>query len=270
MSRVCLGSARTVHSSTVAEGSIVNHSHEIKDYSLDEVYNVVYNQETTKHGAVADRGYRDEKFPRTTRKQKYVKPADITVNRNAKTSRDNNGQSSAGYPSVIPTNRNQEEIMPSLELKSFAFNDLSVATRKFHPKFMLGQGGFGCVFKGWVDENTFAAAKWGSFIRNSRNLVIAVKRLNQGVQGYENWMHAEINFLGRLCHLNLLKLIGYCLEEEHRLLVYEFMPQGCLEKHLFGKDSYFQPLSWNLRISISLGAAKGLPYLQSRSQCDSS
>ncbi|KAK1387742.1 Receptor-like cytoplasmic kinase 176 [Heracleum sosnowskyi] len=272
---VCLESALAVQeqyrASTLAEGSTVNHSPEIMDFSLDEVYNVVYNQESR---AVADRGYRDEKFPRTTRKQKYVKPANITVNRNAKTTRDNDGvlnsiQSSAGhqqlkeYPSVIPTNRNQEENLPSLELKNFTFNDLSVATRKFHPKFMLGQGGYGSVFKGWVDENTFAAAKWGSFIRNSRNLVIAVKRLNRGVQGYEKWLQAEINFLGRLCHPNLLKLIGYCLEEEHRLLVYEFIPQGSLEKHIFGKDSYFQPLSWNLRISIALGAAKGLAYLHS-------
>lgn len=120
----------------------------------------------------------------------------LSVNRNTKMPRDDDGvlssnsnQSSAGYPSVMPTNRNQEEILPSLELKSFAFNDLSLATRKFHPKLMLGQGGSGCVFKGWVDENTFTAAKWGSFIRNSRNLVIAVKRLNQGVQGYEKWLN---------------------------------------------------------------------------------
>ncbi|XP_074339134.1 uncharacterized protein LOC141677205 isoform X2 [Apium graveolens] len=275
---VCLESALAVQeqytASTLAEDSIVNHGHEINDYSFNEVYNAVHNQETRKHGAVADRGYRAEKFPRTTRKQKYVKPANITVNRNAKTTRGDNGvlnsdQSSAKYqqltenPPVISTDRNREEIMPSLELKSFAFNDLSVATRKFHPKFMLGQGSFGCLFKGWVDENTFAAAKWGSFIRNSRNLVIAVERINQGVQGYEKCLHAEINFLGRLCHPYLIKLIGYCLEEEHRLLVYEFMPQGSLEKHLFGKDSYFQPLSWNLRISIALGAAKGLAFLHS-------
>lgn len=90
---------------------------------------------------------------------------------------------------MVPTNRNHEENLASLKLKSFAFNDLSVATRKFHPKFMLGQGSFGCVFKGWVNENTFAAAKWGSFIRNSRNLVIAVKRINPEVQGYDKWLH---------------------------------------------------------------------------------
>lgn len=91
--------------------------------------------------------------------------------------------------------------MPSLELKSFAFNDLSVATRKFHPKLMLGQGSFGCVFKGWVDENTFAAAKWGSFIRNSWNLVIAVKRINQGVQ--EKWLHV-LTLQNLQCFLLLL------------------------------------------------------------------
>ncbi|KAL7146966.1 hypothetical protein ABFS83_06G077100 [Erythranthe nasuta] len=73
----------------------------------------------------------------------------------------------------------------------------------------------------------------------------------------------EINFLGQLYHPNLVKLIGYCLEDEHRLLVYEFMPRGSLENHLFRRTNHFQPLSWNLRMKIALGAAKGLAYLHS-------
>lgn len=125
----------------------------------------------------------------------------LSVDRNAKASSNSNdvlssdsNQNSAEYqqlteyPSEIPTIWNQEEILQSLNLKIFSFKDLSVATKKFHRKYMLGQGSFGRVFKGWVDENTFAAAKWGSFIFNSRNLVIAVKRLNHGVQAYEKWM----------------------------------------------------------------------------------
>lgn len=159
--------------------------------------------------------------------------------------------------SVPLTPRSENEILESSNLKSFSFNDLRIATRNFRPDSVLGEGGFGCVFKGWIDENTFKAAKPGT------GMVIAAKRLNQeGLQGHKEWL-TEINYLGQLYHPNLVKLIGYCLEEEHRLLVYEFMPRGSLENHLFRRTSYFQPLSWNVRMKVALGAAKGLAYLHS-------
>ncbi|KAK3444686.1 hypothetical protein EUGRSUZ_A00879 [Eucalyptus grandis] len=69
----------------------------------------------------------------------------------------------------------------------------------------------------------------------------------------------EVNFLGQLRHPNLVKLIGYCCEEDHRLLVYEFMFRGSLENHLFRKATV--PLSWATRMMIALGAAKGLAFL---------
>ncbi|KAL8226236.1 hypothetical protein R6Q59_000217 [Mikania micrantha] len=126
-------------------------------------------------------------------------------------------------------------------LKPFSFNVLKLATRNFRPDSVLGEGGFGSVFKGWIDEQSLTAAKPGT------GTVIA----------------AEINYLGLLNHPNLVKLIGYCLEDDHRMLVYEFMPRGSLENHLFRRSSYIQPLSWNLRIKVALGAAKGLAYLHS-------
>ncbi|XP_022755768.1 probable serine/threonine-protein kinase PBL10 isoform X2 [Durio zibethinus] len=132
-----------------------------------------------------------------------------------------------------------------------------MATRNFRPDSVLGEGGFGSVFKGWIDENSFAATKPGT------GIVIAVKRLNpEGYQGHKEWL-AEVNYLGQLYHPNLVKLIGYCLEDEHRLLVYEFMRRGSLENHLFRRGSYFQPLSWSLRLKVALGAAKGLACLHS-------
>ncbi|XP_057472606.1 probable serine/threonine-protein kinase PBL10 [Actinidia eriantha] len=156
-----------------------------------------------------------------------------------------------------PTPRSEGEILQSSNLKSFSLADLKMATRNFRPDSMLGEGGFGSVFKGWIDENSFTAAKPGT------GTVIAVKRLNQdGFQGHREWL-AEVNYLGQLYHPHLVKLIGYCLEDEHRLLVYEFMPRGSLENHLFRRGSYFQPLSWNLRLKVALGAAKGLAFLHS-------
>ncbi|KAL8218155.1 hypothetical protein R6Q57_021528 [Mikania cordata] len=159
--------------------------------------------------------------------------------------------------SVPPSPRSQTEILQSGNLKPFSFNVLKLATRNFRPDSVLGEGGFGSVFKGWIDEQSLAAAKPGT------GTVIAVKRLNQeGLQGHQEWL-AEINYLGLLNHPNLVKLIGYCLEDDHRMLVYEFMPRGSLENHLFRRSSYIQPLSWNLRIKVALGAAKGLAYLHS-------
>ncbi|KAD4586119.1 hypothetical protein R6Q59_035542 [Mikania micrantha] len=164
---------------------------------------------------------------------------------------------SASVPPSPRSPRSQAEILQSANLKPFSFSVLKAATRNFRPDSVLGEGGFGSVFKGWIDEQSLAAAKPGT------GTVIAVKRLNhEGIQGHQEWL-AEINYLGQLNHPNLVKLIGYCLEDDHRLLVYEFMPRGSLENHLFRRSSYFQPLSWNLRIKVALGAAKGLAYLHS-------
>lgn len=155
------------------------------------------------------------------------------------------------------TPRTEDEILQSTNLKSFSYTELRVATRNFRPDSVLGEGGFGSVYKGWVDEQTFAATKPGT------GIVIAVKRLNQeGFQGHKEWL-TEINYLGQLYHPNLVKLIGFCLEDEHRLLVYEFMPRGSLENHLFRKNSSYQPLSWKLRLKIALGAARGVAFLHS-------
>ncbi|KAL1549512.1 putative serine/threonine-protein kinase pbl10 [Salvia divinorum] len=157
--------------------------------------------------------------------------------------------------SIPPTPRSEGEILQSTNMKRFTFSDLKAATRNFRPDSVLGEGGFGSVFKGWIDEHSLAASRPGS------SMVVAVKRLNQeGWQGHKEWL-AEINYLGQLRHPNLVKLIGYCLEDDHRLLVYEFMPKGSMENHLFRRGSYFQPLSWSIRVKIALGAARGLAFL---------
>ncbi|EAY95176.1 hypothetical protein OsI_16994 [Oryza sativa Indica Group] len=142
-------------------------------------------------------------------------------------------------------------------LRIFTFAELRAATRNFKPDSVLGEGGFGRVYKGWVDERTMSPARSGT------GMVIAVKKLNpESVQGLQEWQ-SEINFLGRLSHPNLVRLIGYCVEDRELLLVYEFMAKGSLENHLFRKGSAYQPISWNLRLRIAIGAARGLAFLHS-------
>uniref|UniRef100_A0A0D6R2J0 non-specific serine/threonine protein kinase n=1 Tax=Araucaria cunninghamii TaxID=56994 RepID=A0A0D6R2J0_ARACU len=155
--------------------------------------------------------------------------------------------------SLPSTPRSEGEILSAPNLKVFSFNELKNATRNFRPDSLLGEGGFGCVFKGWIDEQGMVAAKPGS------GIVIAVKKLNQeGLQGHKEWL-AEVNYLGQLHHPNLVRLIGFCSDDDHRLLVYEFMQKGSLENHLFRRGA--QPLSWSIRIKVAVGAARGLAFL---------
>lgn len=157
--------------------------------------------------------------------------------------------------SVLLTPWSGREILLSSNLKSFSFVELRSATRNFRPDSVQGQDGFGAVFKGWIDEQSLEPTKPGM------GMVIAVKRLKQdGVQGHKGWL-AEINYLGRLNHPNLVKLIGYCEEDEQRLLVYEFVARGSMENHLFSRGSRAQPLPWSVRMRVALGAAKGLAFL---------
>jgi len=88
-----------------------------------------------------------------------------------------------------------------------------------------------------------------------------VKKLKpQGYQGHKEWL-SEVTYLGQLHHPNLVKLIGYCLEYDNRLLVYEFMARGSLENHLFKRSA--QPLPWETRVKVAIDAARGLSFLHS-------
>ncbi|KAJ4951607.1 hypothetical protein NE237_028439 [Protea cynaroides] len=161
---------------------------------------------------------------------------------------------SAPHEAQLSENPDQppSEKKPYHQLLQFTFQELKSATGNFRPDSILGEGGFGFVFKGWIEENGTAPAKPGT------GITVAVKSLKpDGLQGHREWV-AEVDFLGQLHHPNLVKLIGYCIEDDQRLLVYEFMTRGSLENHLFRRTL---PLPWTSRIKIALGAAKGLAFL---------
>ncbi|MFS7894853.1 putative protein kinase RLK-Pelle-RLCK-VIIa-2 family [Helianthus anomalus] len=155
---------------------------------------------------------------------------------------------SGGSSSIdsICTPRSEGEIISSTNVKPFSFMELKNATRNFRPDSLLGEGGFGYVFKGWIDEATHLASKPGS------GTVIAVKNLK--LRGFKVTRNGC-----QLHHANLVKLIGYCAEGDNRLLVYEYMPKGSLENHLFRRGP--QPLPWATRLKVAIGAARGLAFL---------
>ncbi|PHT51317.1 Protein kinase APK1B, chloroplastic [Capsicum baccatum] len=139
-------------------------------------------------------------------------------------------------------------------LKMFTLAELKSATRNFRPDTVLGEGGFGTVFKGWVDDKTFAPSRVGV------GMPVAVKKSNpDSEQGLKEWQ-AEVKFLGKYSHPNLVKLIGYCWEEKTFFLVYEHMQKGSLESHLFRQEGA-EALSWDTRLKIAIGAARGLAFL---------
>ncbi|KAF5791922.1 putative protein kinase RLK-Pelle-CrRLK1L-1 family [Helianthus annuus] len=136
---------------------------------------------------------------------------------------------------------------PSLPLdrcRRFSFAEVKVATCEFDAKCVIGRGGFGTVYKGYIDN---------------AKTIVAIKRLNSSSkQGFREFI-TEIEFLSKLRHVQLVSLIGYCDDEGEMILVYDYMPNGTLREHLYKK--YNPPLSWKRRLRICIGAAKGLQYL---------
>ncbi|KAI8556432.1 hypothetical protein RHMOL_Rhmol05G0253000 [Rhododendron molle] len=135
--------------------------------------------------------------------------------------------------------------------QTFAFRELAAATRNFRGDCLLGEGGFGRVYKGRLE---------------SSDQIVAIKQLDRnGLQGNREFL-VEVLMLSLLHHSNLVNLIGYCADGDQRLLVYEYMPLGSLEDHLHDSDcADISPgkkrLDWNTRMKIAAGAAKGLEYL---------
>ncbi|KAL0356501.1 UNVERIFIED_CONTAM: putative serine/threonine-protein kinase PIX13 [Sesamum calycinum] len=172
-----------------------------------------------------------------------------TISGNSRFSALSGGSTNEGSPTPAG------HMLPHPNLRIFSFSELKAATRNFRSDTVLGEGGFGKVYKGWLDDKSSARAA------GNGSSVIAVKKLNsESMQGFQEWQ-SEVNFLGRLSHPNLVKLLGYCWEDKELLLVYEFMQKGSLENHLFGRGSAAQPLPWDIRLKILIGAARGLAFL---------
>ncbi|KAL3698861.1 hypothetical protein R1sor_012937 [Riccia sorocarpa] len=126
----------------------------------------------------------------------------------------------------------------------FAYKDLSFATQGFDSSSLLGRGGFGSVYKGILEDGK----------------PVAVKRIepNNGKNGERQFI-AEVASIGRLRHRNLVQLHGWCHEKGELLLVYDFMPNGSLDRLLFGRQR--SPFPWESRFNIVQGVAAALAYL---------
>ena len=138
-----------------------------------------------------------------------------------------------------------EEFKSEIGPRRFSYNELARATNNFNDKEKLGQGGFGGVYKGFL---------------SSLDSIVAIKRVLEGSkQGIGEYV-SEVKIIGQLRHKNLVQLIGWCHEKSkgQLLLVYDFMPNGSLDSHLFREDTL---LVWEVRYKIVQDLASALLYL---------
>ncbi|XP_002514536.3 protein NSP-INTERACTING KINASE 1 [Ricinus communis] len=145
-------------------------------------------------------------------------------------------------------NEQRQEELNLGNLKRFQFKELQVATKNFSSKNLIGQGGFGNVYKGHLQDGS----------------VVAVKRLKDGNGsiGGETQFQTEVEMISLAVHRNLLRLYGFCMTSTERLLVYPYMSNGSVASRLKAKPA----LDWSTRKRIALGTARGLLYLHE--QCD--
>ncbi|KAF8377971.1 hypothetical protein HHK36_031360 [Tetracentron sinense] len=135
--------------------------------------------------------------------------------------------------------------------REFSYRDLKKATNNFDEKLKLGQGGFGVVYKGVFPKE---------------NIEVAVKKFSrEKMKGIDDFL-AELSIINRLRHKHLVRLLGWCHQKGRLLLVYEYMPNGSLDNHLFGGASGRSTLRWDCRYKILADVASALHYLHN--ECD--
>ncbi|XP_037497120.1 receptor-like protein kinase FERONIA [Jatropha curcas] len=136
--------------------------------------------------------------------------------------------------------------LPTERCRRFTILEIKEATRNFDDQNFIGSGGFGNVYKGYIDNES---------------ITVAIKRLDSSSKQGTREFTTEIEMLSQVRHVNLVSLIGYCIDEGEMILIYDYLINGTLAEHLHETNN--DPLPWKKRLHICIGAARGLHYLHS-------
>ncbi|XLU77618.1 hypothetical protein S245_001039, partial [Arachis hypogaea] len=158
-------------------------------------------------------------------------------------------QSNHGSGEALEHNQQAPTVIPEVSHLGwghwYTLRELEASTNSFANDNVIGEGGYGIVYHGIFNDNTH----------------VAIKNLLNNKGQAEKEFKVEVEAIGRVRHKNLVRLLGYCAEGAHRMLVYEYVDNGNLEQWLHGDVGPCSPLTWEIRMNIILGTAKGLAYL---------
>ncbi|KAL6888717.1 hypothetical protein ACP4OV_009743 [Aristida adscensionis] len=143
------------------------------------------------------------------------------------------------------SSHHNEDLPGGTNIKRYTYKEIVRATENFNPSNKIGEGGFGSVYKGWLRNGTIVAVK-----------VLSLES-RQGVREFLN----ELMAMSDISHENLVKLYGYCVEADQRILVYNYLENNSLSQTLLGSGHSNIQFNWRTRVNICLGIARGLAYL---------
>ncbi|XAR52568.1 Non-specific serine/threonine protein kinase [Bertholletia excelsa] len=143
-------------------------------------------------------------------------------------------------------NSGRNQLGKSRGAQVFTYKEIEEATNNFNQGNVIGNGGFGVVYRGVLRDGTVAA----------------IKRLHRDGKQGERAFRIEVDLLSRLHSPYLVEMLGYCADQHHRMLIFDYMPNGTLQQHLHHQS---QPLNWGTRLRIALDCAKALEFLHEHS-----
>ncbi|CAN0914291.1 Probable serine/threonine-protein kinase PBL7 [Linum grandiflorum] len=161
---------------------------------------------------------------------------------------------------VQKTTQGRAIVVKRAAVQVFTYRELELATEKFSEGNVIGNGGYGVVYKGILSDGRVAAIKMLHREGKQAERAFRIEAIPRSMHHFNKSTEDKVDLLSRLHSSYLVELVGYCADQQHRLLIFEFLPNGTLQQHLHHSKQY-QPLDWATRLRIALDCARALEFL---------